>query len=50
MGVSDKAIRKLLRRSGWIEPAPIQPELALVSLQPGTQTCPLLLSSPRQLH
>ena len=29
MGVSAKAIRKLLRRSGWKEPAPIQPELGL---------------------
>ena len=29
MGVSAKAIRNLLRRSGWTEPAPIQPELGL---------------------
>ena len=33
MGVSAKAIRKLLRRSGWKEPAPIQPELRLGSRQ-----------------
>ena len=35
MGVSAKAIRKLLRRSGWKEPAPIQPELELGSTKPG---------------
>jgi transposase len=35
MGVSAKAIRKLLRRSGWKEPAPIQPELWLGSPEPG---------------
>lgn len=35
MGVSAKAIRKLLRRSGWKEPAPIQPELGLGSPKPG---------------
>ena len=35
MGVSAKAIRKLLRRSGWKEPAPIQPELLLGSAKPG---------------
>ena len=35
MGVSAKAIRKLLRRSGWKEPAPIQPELGLGSSKPG---------------
>ena len=35
MGVSATAIRKLLRRSGWKEPAPIQPELALGSAEPG---------------
>lgn len=35
MGVSAKAIRKLLRRSGWEESAPKQPELALNSVQPG---------------
>jgi transposase len=29
MGVSAKAVRKLLRRSGWKEPVPKQPELAL---------------------
>lgn len=29
MGVSAKAVRKLLRRSGWKDPAPTQPELAL---------------------
>ena len=34
MGVSAKAIRKLLRRSGWKEPAPIQPELWLGSPEP----------------
>ena len=33
MGVSAKAIRKLLRRLGWKESAPIQPELGLA--QPG---------------
>jgi transposase len=32
MGVSAKAIRKLLRRSGWKDPAPMQPELALGSV------------------
>lgn len=35
MGVSAAAIRKLLRRSGWKEPAPIQPELRFGSAQPG---------------
>lgn len=35
MGVSAKAIRKLLRRSGWKEPAPIQHELGLGSPKPG---------------
>jgi transposase len=35
MGVSPKAIRKRLRRSGWKEPAPIQPELALNPVPPG---------------
>jgi transposase len=35
MGVSAKAIRKLLRRSGWKEPAPIQPELGLRPAKPG---------------
>jgi transposase len=35
MGVSAKAIRKLLRRSGWKEPAPIQPELLLGSSKSG---------------
>ena len=35
MGVSATAIRKLLRRSGWKEPAPIQPELALGAAEPG---------------
>jgi transposase len=29
MGVSAKALRKLLRRSGWKEPTPTQPELEL---------------------
>jgi transposase len=51
LGVSAPAIRKLLRRSGWKEPAPIQPELALGCAAPGnpnlsafsspTQTTPL---------
>lgn len=35
MGVSAKAIRKLLRRSGWKEPALLQPELGLGCAQPG---------------
>jgi transposase len=35
MGVSAKAIRKLLRRSGWTEPAPIQPELGLGPVRGG---------------
>jgi hypothetical protein len=35
MGVSAKAIRKLLRRSGWKESVPIQPELGLDSAQGG---------------
>lgn len=35
MGVSAKAIRKLLRRSGWKEAAPIQPELRFGSAQGG---------------
>ena len=35
MGVSAPAIRKLLRRSGWKEPVPIQPELALGCAAPG---------------
>jgi transposase len=35
MGVSAKAIRKLLRRSGWKEPAPTQPELGVSPVQPG---------------
>jgi transposase len=34
MGVSATAIRQLLRRSGWKEPAPIQPELVLGSPAP----------------
>ena len=33
MGVSAKAIRKLLRRLGWKEPTPLQPELGLGSAQ-----------------
>src|SRR5512139_2858943 len=35
LGVSAKAIRKLLRRSGWKEPAPRQAELWLDSVAPG---------------
>ena len=35
MGVSAKAIRKLLRRSGWKEPTPIQPELLFGSAKAG---------------
>jgi len=35
IGVSAKAIRKLLRRSGWKEAAPVQPELALDSAATG---------------
>ena len=35
MGVSAKAIRKLLHRSGWKEPAPIQPELGFGFAQGG---------------
>jgi transposase len=35
MGVSAKAIRKLLRRSGWKEPAPLQPELGFGFAQAG---------------
>jgi transposase len=35
MWVSAKTIRKLLRRSGWKEPAPIQPELWLDSAKAG---------------
>jgi transposase len=35
MGVSAKAIRKLLRRSGWKEPAPIQAELSFISAKAG---------------
>src|SRR5580704_14039653 len=35
LGVSAKAIRKVLRRSGWKERAPIQPELALDSVKAG---------------
>ena len=35
MGVSAKAIRKLLRRSGWKEPVPLQPELEFGSAKGG---------------
>jgi len=35
MGVSAKAIRKQLRRSGWKESAPIQPELVLSAVETG---------------
>lgn len=35
MGVSAKAIRKLLRRSGWKEPTTLEPELGFGSAKPG---------------
>jgi transposase len=35
MGVSPKAIRKLVRRLGCQDPAPVQPELALIAVGPG---------------
>ena len=50
MGVSAPAIRKLLRRCGWKEPAPIQPELALGCPAPGNPNlsafCPPAQATP----
>jgi transposase len=48
MGVSPKAIRKLLRRSGWKEPAPIQRELALSSVQPGDPNLSAFSHKPKE--
>lgn len=48
MGVSATAIRKLLRRSGWKEPAPIQAELALGSAAPGNPNLSAFCSQTKQ--
>jgi transposase len=51
MGVSAKAIRKLLRRSGWKDPAPMQPELALGSVAsagPGDPNLSAFCSEPKE--
>jgi Transposase protein/Winged helix-turn helix len=54
MGVSAKAIRKLLRRSGWKEPAPIQSELGLGSTPAGdpklSAFCPPAEKTPPRTH
>lgn len=47
MGVSAKAIRKLLRRSGWKEFAPKQPELALNSVQSGDPNLSAFSAQPK---
>jgi len=47
-GVSATAIRKLLRRSGWKEPAPIQPELALGSPAPGNPNLSAFCSQTKE--
>ena len=49
MGVSAKAIRKLLRRSGWKEPAPIQAELSLGSVTPGDPNLSAFCSSAEEV-
>jgi transposase len=48
MGVSAKAIRKLLRRSGWKEPTAIQPELVLSPVQPGDPNLSAFSDPPRE--
>lgn len=48
MGVSAKAIRKLLRRSGWKESAPKQAELALKSVQPGDPNLSAFSATPKE--
>jgi transposase len=48
MGVSDKAIRKLLRRSGWKEPAPTQPKLGLSPVQPGDPNLSAFADQPEE--
>jgi transposase len=48
MGVSAKAIRKLLRRSGWKEPAPIQPELWVGSPEPGDPNLSAFCSNAKE--
>jgi hypothetical protein len=49
MGVSAPAIRKLLRRSGWKEPAPIQPELALGCAVPGNPNLSVSSSQTKEV-
>ncbi len=49
MGVSAPAIRKLLRRSGWKEPAPIQPELALGCAVPGNPNLSAFSSQTKEV-
>jgi transposase len=48
MGVSAKAIRKLLRRSGWKEPTPIQPELGWGATRPGDPKLSAFSSQTRE--
>ena len=48
MGVSAKAIRKLLRRSGWKEPALLQPELGFGSANPGDPKLSAFSSQAKQ--
>ena len=47
-GVSAKAIRKLLRRSGWKEPALMQPDLCLRSAKPGDPNLSAFCSTPKE--
>jgi Winged helix-turn helix len=49
MGVSATAIRKLLRRSGWKEPAPIQPELQLGCANPGNPNLSAFCSQTKEV-
>lgn len=48
LGVSPKAIRKLLRRSGWKEPVPLEPELGLGSTQAGDPKLSAFSSQAKQ--
>jgi len=48
LGVSAKAIRKLLRRSGWKDPAPIQPELVLDAVKPGDPNLSAFSPKPKE--
>ncbi len=48
MGVSAKAIRKQLRRSGWKESAPIQPELVLSAVETGDPNLSAFSRQPKE--